>query len=99
MSFLSIDQRKASLKQMDSYLAMLDKDELALLLKLADIREMKKLHLEGRDRVALACEGDLDADALTTVDNVCRDRLVYGIPHYPVVITSGQKVTVKGVRP
>lgn len=34
MSFLSIDQRQSSLKQMDAYLAMLDKDELALLLKL-----------------------------------------------------------------
>lgn len=99
MSFLSIDQRQSSLKQMDAYIAMLDKDELALLLKLTDIREMKKLSLQARDRIEQACEGELDADALITVDNVCRDRLVYGIPHYPVAITSGQKVTIKGVWP
>lgn len=99
MSFLSIEQRKASLKQMDNYLAMLDKDALALALKLADIQEMKTLSAQARERIAMACEGELDADALITVDAVCRDRLVYGIPHYPVAITSGQKVTVLGVWP
>lgn len=99
MSFLSIDQRKASLKQMDAYLAMLDKDELALLLKLANIHEMKVLSRQARERIAQACEGELDADALITVDNVCRERLVYGIHHCPVAIHSGAKVTIPGVWP
>lgn len=99
MSFLSIDQRKASLKQIDAHLALLDADAAALSRKLEEIRNYRELTAAAMARVALACEGELDADALITVDNVCRDRLVYGIIHYPVSITTGQKVIVRGVWP
>ncbi len=99
MSFLSIDQRKAALNQMDNHIALLEADIKALVEKVLELEQYKGAQRLGRDRVFQACEGELDADALITVDNVCRERLVYGIPHYPVAITSGQKVTVKGVWP
>lgn len=99
MSFLSIEQRKAAAIQLANHIRMIDADIEKLELKTRDLAEYRRCQTACREQVLLSCEGAFDADALESIDSVCRERMVCGITHYPVFITSGQKVIVRGVWP
>lgn len=96
MSFLSQEQREAALRQVDEYIDRLSADEKLLVGELASIRDIKITAKQSRLTVDRACNGELDIDALITVDNVCRDRLVYGISHCPVTVSLGDRQRILG---
>lgn len=96
MSFLSIDQRQAAHSQMAAYVALLETDAEVLEKQLSEMREVISLHTQAANVIVKAMNGDLDADTLERIDGVCRERLMYGIPHYPLAIGSQPKVVVHG---
>ena len=99
MSFLSQDQRESALRQMDVYIDQLSADEKLLTDKLASVRNIKVTAKQSRLTVDKACNGELDIDSLITVDNVCRERLIYGISHCPVTVSLGDRQRIFGRYP
>lgn len=96
MSFLSIDQRRAALNQMDDHIAALTRDADELVSHLAQVHEYRKLQRQAREQIRRSMEGELTADELEALDVTTRERLVYGIVHYPVKVCAGDRVTVRG---
>lgn len=95
MSFLSSQQRQRAIGQQQAYIALLNADLDALAQRVVEVRELRKCAEHNVGRLIAADEGDCPIEDVQQADDYARDLMTRGITHYPVIVASGQKATVK----
>lgn len=96
MAFLSLEQRRAGSAQLASYARLIEEDIERLRQAERDLQELRRTVLLSIDKTDRSVDGELSADELEAVDGQTRERLMYGIAHYPVRVENGPKRVVGG---
>lgn len=95
MSFLSIDQRKAGSVQLREHLRLVEADIAALRLAEGNLEEYRRIIRSDIERVERSIRGETaDADELHETDTRTRERMLAGIHHYPVRVSTADRVTI-----
>lgn len=95
MPFLSSEQRKRAINQQWKLYNLLRNDEVELLKRLADVTELQRCAKNGIALIRSAELAEVDADTALQIDENARQYLMDGLPHLPVIVSTG---TVEIVR-
>lgn len=94
MAFLSMEKRKAGSAQLRRYLRLIDDDIATLREKDLELYKLRRAVVRNIETVEKSINGTLDVDDLQQVDIQTNERMLYGIPHYPVKVVSGDRTVV-----